>query len=107
MVYVGEDRASIAALERSIALFRKLGDVEAHGRALVVLQSPRWAEDGRAAGEACTEEALALLEPLGPSEALAFALVRVAHNQMIDRRRDRAREALDRARHWARKVLDA
>ena len=104
LVYVSDIDASIDALERSIVLFRELGDIEAHARALVVLQGPRWAEAGREAGEACTEEARALLEPLGPSEALAFALVRVAHNQMVDRRREAARATLAQARHIVEQI---
>ena len=104
---VAEVDASIAALERSIALYRELEDLEAEARALVVLQNPVWIKDGRAAGWACTQMALALLEPVGPSEALAFALVRIGHNEMIDRRRERAREILDRARHIAEHIGSA
>lgn len=92
-----ENAAAIDALRRAIARYDDLGDVDGAARAMIVLQNPLSVVEGKAAAWALTDEALARLEPRGPSEALAMVLTRLAHNHMISREREPAARAVARA----------
>ena len=102
--FVQEDVEARRALERAAELYREMGDMRSVGRTLVLLQTPVWRTAGKDAGLAKTAEALEILEALGPTEELALAHYRVAHNHMVDRRRESAREAVAAARDVARAV---
>ena len=94
LLAVEEDEESVEILQSAIDRFEQLGDVRAVGRALTHLQTALWFTAGRDEGWAKVREAIDLLAPLGPTEELALAHYRVAHNEMVDRRREPAQAAI-------------
>ena len=80
---VGRLEDAFAAIERAIAIYGELGDEEAVGRCTRVLSRYHWvAGDGDAARRAALE-AVAILEPLGPSVELARAYSAVSQLEML------------------------
>jgi DNA-binding NarL/FixJ family response regulator/tetratricopeptide (TPR) repeat protein len=83
---------AFAALEQAIACFRQIGDQAAIGRCRRVLSRFHWyAGDGEAA-RTIALDAVATLEPLGPSDELARAYSGLSQLAMLA---DRHEEALD------------
>jgi DNA-binding CsgD family transcriptional regulator/tetratricopeptide (TPR) repeat protein len=80
---VGRLDGAFVGIERAIDVYRSLGDEEAVGRCLRALSRYHWvAGDGYAAHTAALE-AIAILEPLGPSVELARAYGVVSQLSML------------------------
>jgi tetratricopeptide (TPR) repeat protein len=96
---VGRLDAAFVGIERAIDVYRGLGEDEAVGRCLRALSRYHWvAEDGYAAHTAALE-AIAILEPLGPSTELARAYSVVSQLAMLA-------ENLEPALTWGKRALD-
>ena len=64
---------AFSAIERAIGVYGALGDAEAVGRCTRALSRCHWFAGNGAAARATAREAIAILEPLGPSVELARA----------------------------------
>jgi DNA-binding CsgD family transcriptional regulator/tetratricopeptide (TPR) repeat protein len=80
-----DPEASEMQLRLAIDHFREAGQVEALADGLGALQGVLWNLRRFDEGWAAMDEALSLLRPLGPTEALAMALYRKAHHHMLAR----------------------
>lgn len=92
------------ALEQISRVVDYYRDEKSHtdlGSALVSLSNALWRTSDTKNAEAAMEEALAILEPLGPSRGLANALYRSGYEHMLARRAGDARAHLDRALEMA------
>ncbi len=74
---------SADAAQRALALWRRVGDRLREGRTLVGLSRSLGRLCRGLEAVAASEEALAILEPLGPSAELAWAYVNLAGHRMI------------------------
>ena len=96
---VGRLEDAFAAIERAIAIYGELGDDEAVGRCTRVLSRYHWVTgDGDAARRAALE-AIAILEPLGPSIELARAYSAVSQLEMLA-------EDVEPALEWGTRALE-
>lgn len=95
---------SIEHLDLAIARYRETGATEKLADALGLLQGALWNLRRFAGGQAAIDEAIAALEPLGPSEALGMALYRDAHHQMLARHARPAFAQIERAAAIADRV---
>jgi DNA-binding CsgD family transcriptional regulator len=68
-----QHEGATAPLEEAIESYRAIGDVRREGLGLCSLASRRWCSGDTAGAEIAAEEAVAVLEPLGPSAELARA----------------------------------
>jgi DNA-binding NarL/FixJ family response regulator len=101
--FAGRLDEALDGIERAIGLYRALGDDASLGRCLRVLSRLEWfAGRGRPAHESACD-AIAILEPLGPSVELATAYGNLAWQAMLRREigeadawGTRARELADR-----------
>lgn len=83
-------RASTEAYGKAIALWTKLGDLLRTGAAHSKMVIPLIHSGRNAEAEAAARQAIAVLEPLGPSAAFAAALRMEAQLRMLDRQIDQA-----------------
>ena len=81
---------SVDAYRDAIELWSAAGERLRHGETLAALAWPLVRNGENAAADAAVEEAVALLEPLGPSLELAEAYRVKAHLHMLDRDREQA-----------------
>jgi DNA-binding CsgD family transcriptional regulator/tetratricopeptide (TPR) repeat protein len=96
---VGRLEGAFVGIERAIDVYRALGDEEAVGRCLRALSRYHWvAGDGYAAHRAALE-AIAILEPLGPSVELARAYGVVSQLTMLA-------EDVEPALAWGNRALE-
>jgi DNA-binding CsgD family transcriptional regulator/tetratricopeptide (TPR) repeat protein len=70
---LGRLGTAFPSLERAIAAYRELGDEHAVGRCTRILSRFHWFAGDGAAARGTAREAIAILEPLGPSVELARA----------------------------------
>jgi tetratricopeptide (TPR) repeat protein len=70
---LGENRAALAWQEQALKLARRLGDQAIIGRVLVHLSQQHLPQGHYQAAQACCEEAIALLTPLGAEDEIAIA----------------------------------
>ena len=95
---LGRLDGAFSGIEPAIEVYRTLGDQEAVGRCLRALSRYHWvAGDGRAAHTAALE-AIAILEPLGPSVELARAYSVVSQLAMLA-------EDAEPALEWGKRAL--
>lgn len=76
---------AIEAYRTSVALWREYGDLARQGEALSLLAWPLVRQGANAEADEIAQQAIALLEPLGPSHELANAYRTHAHLRMLDR----------------------
>jgi DNA-binding CsgD family transcriptional regulator/tetratricopeptide (TPR) repeat protein len=95
---IGRLDGAFVGIERAIEFYRSLGDEEGVGRCLRTMSRYHWvAGDGHAAHTAALE-AIAILEPLGPSAELARAYSVVSQLAMLA-------EDVDPALAWGERAL--
>ena len=95
--HVDDSQLALESRLRAVELRRELGDPLATGASLRWLSRFRWwTQDPVRAGQA-GDEAIAILEPLGPSRELAMALSNRAQLAMLAQRTEEAVEAAERA----------
>ncbi len=99
----GRYRESIAALEEAVAGFRNREDVRAAARAMLLLSLPL-GRIGDPRNSALVGEALGLLDPLGPAEALIDALAESAAREALQARHESAARHAERALAMAREL---
>lgn len=104
LLYLDQAAAAEGPLRAAIDRYRATDQPEKLAEALGRLQSSLWNLNRVDEGLAAMDEALAVLEPLGPSEALVSTLHRVAHRHMVARRRAPALESIGRAASVAGEV---
>lgn len=90
--------------EKAVAYLRESGDEIVLANALVTLSNARWRDTDTVGGQKAMTEALAILEPKGPSRDLAYALYTAGYRYMLARRAGAALEPLERARRMANDV---
>jgi hypothetical protein len=88
---VGRLDGAFVGIERAIDFHRGLGDEEAVGRCLRALSRYHWVAGDGDAAHAAALEAIAILEPLGPSVELARAYSVVSQLAMLAENVGRAR----------------
>jgi predicted ATPase/DNA-binding CsgD family transcriptional regulator len=96
---VGRLDEAFSAVERSIAIYRTLGDEEALGRCTRVQSRLHWFDGDGALARARANEAVAILEPLGESVELARAYSGLSQLAMLA---EDSRQAID----WGEKALE-
>lgn len=89
---------SVAEFELAVAGFRTLGDTERLAEALGQLQGGLWYVHRFEEGWEAMNEALDLVQSLGPTETLGYNLYRVAHHHMLSRHASPAFDAVKEAR---------
>ena len=82
---LGRHQAAIDSLREAAAIFSSIGDDLQHGAALTALAGPLANLGMAAEASVRCREAIAVLERLGPSRELAWALRTEAHQRMLDR----------------------
>jgi DNA-binding CsgD family transcriptional regulator len=95
--HVDDSTFSIDAQTRAVELRRELGDPLATGASLRWLSRFRWWTQDPVAAERAGAEAVAILEPLGPSRELAMALSNRSQLAMLAQRTEESVEAAERA----------
>lgn len=98
---IGHTQAAVSAQLEAVDLLRTRGDPTALGEALRWLSRMQWWHGDRLAAESSAQEAVATLEPLGTTSALAMAYSNIAQLDMLAYRRTAvplARQALAAAR---------
>jgi ATP/maltotriose-dependent transcriptional regulator MalT len=93
-----EQRDSLEAAERSLALFRKLGDRKNDGVALRWLSRIRWWRGDRAGAEEAGEAAVGVLEEREPDANLAMAYSNLSQLHMLA-------HDLEPAMRWAEQAI--
>ncbi|WP_172296864.1 AAA family ATPase [Pseudoruegeria sp. HB172150] len=83
---------AIAGYRQAVALWSDLDDPLKHGETLAALAWPLVRHGATAEADTAAAEAIALLEPLGPTRQLAHAYRTQAHLRMLDRDTARAVE---------------
>ena len=96
---VGRLDGAFVGIERAIDVYRALGDEEAVGRCLRALSRYHWVAGDGYAAHTTALEAIAILEPLGPSVELARAYGVVSQLSMLS-------EDADRALTWGNRALE-
>jgi ATP/maltotriose-dependent transcriptional regulator MalT len=82
---LGRHQAAIDSLHQAATIFALLKNARQHGAALTALAGPLANLGMAAEASARCREAIAVLEELGPSRELAWALRTEAHQRMLDR----------------------
>jgi DNA-binding CsgD family transcriptional regulator len=93
----GKGRDAIADLEEALACYREIGDARRAGICLCSLFARRWCESDMAGAESAVIEAVAVLEPLGPSPELTMAYASGSALAMNEERTDDALALGERA----------
>lgn len=101
LAVVGRTEEAVASVEQAIDHYRDVGFTEKLGMALIRLSAAQWRLNQNDKGDAALNEAIELLEPLGPSDVLARAYYRKAYNSMLARKGALGRETLIKAREAA------
>lgn len=70
----------------ALEIYRDRSDMYGTGQALTTVAGYQWTSGNTGASRPILEEAIALLEPLGPSTELAGALYSSSHHHMLSRR---------------------
>lgn len=99
-----EPDAAETELHRAIDHYRSSGDVLRLADALGQLQGVLWNLRRFDEGWQATDEAIALLRPLGASETLGMTLYRIAHHHMLARHGRLAFTHIDEARQVADEI---
>lgn len=94
---VDQPEAAFAELNRAVAYFRATGEEERLAAVLSECQPVLWSLGRLDEVWEASREALGILRPRGPSEALGMALYRCAHHHMLARHAAPAIEAADEA----------
>jgi DNA-binding CsgD family transcriptional regulator len=94
----GENNEAMAARREALRRYREVGDVRAQGDQLCWISRLEWYRGHREESDAAAFEAVALLEPLGPTPELARACVAVASRRQIEM-------DLDGTRRWGERAL--
>ena len=97
---------AVAAAETAAEYFREHGPTEMLSRALSREGSARWASLDRSRARENADEAVSLLEPLGPSIDLAYAQSMSAHFHMLARHAEPATRAVEKSLETARAIED-
>ena len=95
--HVDDSDFAVDTRVRAVALRRELGDPLSTGASLRWLSRFRWWTQDPVAAELAGDEAVAILEPLGPSRELAMALSNLAQLAMLAQRTEESVEAAERA----------
>ncbi|MDP9494531.1 MAG: AAA family ATPase [Actinomycetota bacterium] len=90
--------------EMAVAHWRSTGDPAALARSLCLVSGSRWATANTHGARAAVDEAIEILEPLGPSYELGFALYDSAYTFMLGRRHQAAMEAGEKALAMAEQI---
>ena len=100
------DEPQSAETEFKLAIdhFRESGNVEKLANALGQLQGALWNLRRFEEGWQATDEAITLLRPRGPSEALGMTLYRMAHHHMLARHGELAFTHIEEARRVAEEI---
>jgi DNA-binding CsgD family transcriptional regulator/tetratricopeptide (TPR) repeat protein len=96
---VGRLDGAFVGIERAIDVYRALGDEEAVGRCLRALSRYHWVAGDGYAAHTTALEAIAILEPLGPSVELARAYGVVSQLSMLA-------EDMEPALAWGNRALE-
>ena len=96
---VGRLDGAFVGIERAIDVYRALGDEEAVGRCLRALSRYHWVAGDGYGAHTTALEAIAILEPLGPSVELARAYGVVSQLSMLS-------EDADPALTWGNRALE-
>jgi DNA-binding CsgD family transcriptional regulator len=93
----GKGRDAIADLEEALVYYREIGDARRVGACLCALFARRWCESDMDGAEAAVTEAVAVLEPLGPTSELALAYASASALAMNEERTEAALALGERA----------
>lgn len=96
--FSGQIEAAIATFREAAATFGRAGDVNGQARALLELAESTLMHGDRAGALRIRVSVLDLLEPLGPSKALAWAYRALGHHHMLG-------AAHEEAIRWSEKAL--
>ncbi len=90
--------------EMAVAHWRSSGDPAALARSLCLVSGSRWATANTHGARAAVDEAIEILEPLGPSYELGFALYDSSYTFMLGRHHQAAMEAGEKALAMAEQI---